>query len=86
MQSKILPQAVAGIELVPAVVACIQTFGDRINLHPHAHLLVSEGGEDNDGRFHHIQKKAKSWFVTSASMPMLIGGRCESQRRLPTRW
>jgi hypothetical protein len=37
------------------VVACIQTFGERINLHPHAHLLVSEGGEDKEGRFHHIQ-------------------------------
>jgi hypothetical protein len=41
--------------LCPRVVACIQTFGDRINLHPHAHLLVSEGGEDKEGRFHHIQ-------------------------------
>lgn len=22
----------------------IQTFGDRINLHPHIHVLVTEGG------------------------------------------
>jgi ribosomal protein S27E len=47
-------QVVTGAELVPGVVACIQTFGDRINLHPHAHCLVSEGGEDKEGRFHHI--------------------------------
>jgi ribosomal protein S27E len=34
-------QATTGAELVPGVVACIQTFGDRINLHPHAHCLVT---------------------------------------------
>jgi len=27
-------------------VAAIQTFGDRINLHPHLHYLVTEGGVD----------------------------------------
>jgi hypothetical protein len=27
-------QAVTGTELVPAVVACIQTFGEQINFHP----------------------------------------------------
>lgn len=44
-------QAVTHTELVPWVVACIQTFGQKINFHPHAHLLVTEGGED---RFHHV--------------------------------
>jgi len=48
-------QATTGTELRPGVVACIQTFGDRINLHPHVHCLVSEGGEDEQGRFHHVQ-------------------------------
>jgi hypothetical protein len=47
-------QAATGEELVLGVVACIQTFGDRINLHPHAHCLVSEGGEDKEGRFHQV--------------------------------
>ncbi|MCJ7587564.1 MAG: transposase [Candidatus Aminicenantes bacterium] len=28
------------------VVAATQTFGDRINLHPHLHFLVTEGGTD----------------------------------------
>jgi len=28
------------------VVAAIQTFGDRINLRPHLHFLVTEGGLD----------------------------------------
>jgi hypothetical protein len=65
-------QAATGTELVPGVVACIQTFGERINLHPHAHLLVSEGGEDKEGRFHHIQTKAKSWSVTSAYAELSI--------------
>lgn len=33
-----------GSELMPGVIAAIQTFGDRINLHPHLHFLVTEGG------------------------------------------
>ncbi|HDJ22708.1 MAG TPA: hypothetical protein ENF17_02305 [Candidatus Aminicenantes bacterium] len=33
-----------GLELMPGVVAVIQTFGDRINFHPHIHVLVTEGG------------------------------------------
>lgn len=48
-------QAVTGQEIVPGIIACIQTFGDRINLHPHSHCLVSEGGEQRDGRFHHVR-------------------------------
>ncbi|MFB0565991.1 MAG: transposase zinc-binding domain-containing protein [Candidatus Aminicenantaceae bacterium] len=47
-------QAVSGTELVPGIVAVIQTFRQKINFHPHVHLLVTEGGEDCDGRFHHI--------------------------------
>ena len=35
---------VTGLELMPGVVAVIQTFGDRINFHPHIHVLVTEGG------------------------------------------
>jgi len=46
--------ALTGTELIPGVVAVIQTFGQKINFHPHAHLLVTEGGEDRDGHFHHI--------------------------------
>jgi hypothetical protein len=47
-------QATTGTELRPGVVAAVQTFGQKINFHPHAHLLVTEGGEDRDGHFHHI--------------------------------
>jgi ribosomal protein S27E len=43
-----------GFELMPGVVAVIQTFGDRINFHPHIHVLVSEGGTVPDGAFHHV--------------------------------
>jgi hypothetical protein len=35
---------------VPGIVAVIQTFGDRIILHPHLHFLVIEGGVDEAGR------------------------------------
>ena len=31
---------------MPGVIAAIQTFGTRINLHPHLHFLVTEGGVD----------------------------------------
>ena len=37
---------VTGSALSPGVIAAIQTFGDRINLHPHLHFLVTEGGVD----------------------------------------
>ena len=47
-------QATTGTELVPGIVASIQTFGEKINLHPHLHFLVTEGGEDSEGRFHHL--------------------------------
>jgi len=43
-----------GLELMPGVVAVIQTFGDRINFHPHIHVLITEGGRAPDGAFHHV--------------------------------
>ena len=39
-------EGLTGSALVPGVIAAIQTFGDRINLHPHLHFLVTEGGVD----------------------------------------
>lgn len=45
-----------GFELLPGVVAVIQTFGDRINFHPHIHCLVTEGGTAPDGAFHHVSR------------------------------
>jgi len=42
--------------LTPGVIAAIQTFGDRINLHPHLHYLVTEGGTDEAGVFHEIPR------------------------------
>ena len=35
-----------GSALTPGVIAPIQTFGDRINLHVHLHFLATEGGMD----------------------------------------
>jgi hypothetical protein len=37
-------EVVAGSALTPGVIAAIQTFGDRINLHMHLHFLMTEGG------------------------------------------
>jgi hypothetical protein len=47
-------KAVAGRELTPGIIAVIQSFGSRINLHQHLHFLVSEGGSDREGRFHSV--------------------------------
>ena len=39
---------------MPGVMAVIQTFGERINFHPHIHVLITEGGTATDGAFHSI--------------------------------
>jgi hypothetical protein len=49
-------EALTGRKLMPGVIAAIQTFGDRINLHPHLHFLVTEGGVDEAGFFHKIPR------------------------------
>ena len=46
----------AGSELMPGVIAAIQTFGTRINFHPHLHFLVTEGGVDEAGLFHKVPR------------------------------
>jgi len=43
---------VTGSAITPGVIAAIQTFGDRINLHMHLHFRVTEGGVDEAGVFH----------------------------------
>jgi ribosomal protein S27E len=47
---------VAGRDVMPGVIASIQTFGARINLHPHLHFLVTEGGVDEAGVFHKVSR------------------------------
>jgi len=47
-------KAAAGRELTPGIIAVIQSFGSRINLHPHLHFLVSEGGSDQEERFQSV--------------------------------
>jgi hypothetical protein len=49
-------EIVTGSALTPGVIAAIQTFGDRMNLHPHLHDLVTEGGVDETGVFHKIPR------------------------------
>ena len=44
-------KARADRDLMPGVVAVIQTFGNRLNFHPHLHMLVTEGGRTKDGSF-----------------------------------
>jgi len=47
-------EIVTGSALTPGVIAVLQTFGARINLHVHLHFLVTEGGVDKAGVFHTI--------------------------------
>jgi ribosomal protein S27E len=49
-------EIVTGSEPRPGVIAAIQTFGTRINFHPHLHFLVTEGGVDEAGIFHKIPR------------------------------
>jgi hypothetical protein len=49
-------ETVAQSELMPGVIAAIQTFGTRINVHPHLHFLVAEGGVDKADVFHKISR------------------------------
>ena len=39
---------------MPGMVAMIQTFGDRINFHPHIQVLIIEGGTAPNGTFHRV--------------------------------
>jgi len=41
---------------MPGVVAVIQSFGENITFHPHAHLLVKGEGEDSEGIFHYLSE------------------------------
>jgi len=49
-------RAMAEEDITPGIISSIQTFGGRINLHPHLHFLVTEGGVDNGGIFHKIPR------------------------------
>jgi hypothetical protein len=49
-------EVTTGNELMPGVIAAIQTFGARINFHPHLHFLVTEGGVDQAGLFHKVPR------------------------------
>ncbi len=49
-------KAVTGRELTPGIIAVIQSFGNSVNFHPHLHFLVSETGQDREGRFHSVSR------------------------------
>ena len=49
-------EVVTGSELMLGVIAAIQTFGNRMNPHPHLHFLVTEGGVDKAGEFHRVPR------------------------------
>jgi len=49
-------EVVTGSKLMLGIIASIQTFGARMNPHPHLHFLATEGGPDKVGLFHKIPR------------------------------
>jgi len=43
-------------DITLGIIAVIQSFGSRINFHPHLHFLVTEGGTDKKGQFHKVSQ------------------------------
>ena len=43
--------AVGERQAVPGLIACVQTFGSVAHLHPHLHVLMTDGAFLRDGRF-----------------------------------
>ena len=48
---QLMAAAVEEPALRPGMVSVVQTFGERVNPHPHVHALVSRGGWTRDDRF-----------------------------------
>jgi hypothetical protein len=66
-----------GSALMPGIIAAIQTFGDRINLHPHLHFLVPEGGRFSVGLGGEVRLICGASRIAAASFPLslLLQGR-----------
>ena len=69
-------EALVGEPLVPGIIVAVQTFGDRINFHPHLHLLVTEGGMDQAGVFHrlpHLDDSRLAEIFAHEVLRLLVG-------------
>jgi hypothetical protein len=62
----------SGSELMPGIIAAIQTFGTRINFHPHLHFLVTEGGVDEAGIFHKVPRLDDSRLADLFARPSAL--------------
>jgi len=49
-------KAITEKDITPGIIAVIQSFGSRINFHPHLHFLVTEGGTDKKRQFHKVSR------------------------------
>jgi len=68
-------KTLTGTELKPGIIAVIQTFGRRINFHPHLHFLITDGGTDEEGTFHqvtHFDDKAIARFFSQEVFSLLL--------------
>jgi hypothetical protein len=53
-------QAAISKEITPGIIAVVQSFVSKINLHPHLHFFLTEGGEAQDGHFHKFSRFSDS--------------------------
>ena len=66
-----LLHTVSSRELKPGVAAVNQTFGDRINFHPHIHVLVTEEDTAPDGAPHHVYRYSYLRLLTGFAHAIL---------------
>ena len=63
----------------PGLVAVVQTFGDRANLHPHMHALVTRGGWTGSGAWipvPHVDERAVEKLFRHKVLGRLRGRGC----------
>lgn len=59
--------AAAGEDIRPGMVAVVQTFGSKINFHPHVHAIVSRGGWTKTGQWVPVP------YVDAKAAELLLG-------------
>lgn len=52
-------------EIVPGMIAGIQTFGELVHFHPHIHALVTDGGFTPDGNFVRLPQVDRQRLLTA---------------------
>lgn len=65
MLSVYLKHAVCDEDADPGAVIAIQSFGDYLGFHPHAHMLITDGPEASFRYRRHLEKGILIFFLSS---------------------